>query len=198
MAGGRDRRPRRESGMVVVPTRTTETTEGGRVTFSCNRGGRSVAKVCNCRIERVAGRRIPRRGQRIGGGVFQRGGLASRQVPRKVYRELLAAESRGGYMQSCVIGCVRRISAALGDSLKLPPDLHLLPSGWPDVFAWTWAARMSGTSKSRLYKSFGGRFSVGESWISPKTIQTRLPKLSRETSCWLAVRQSCSLLSFSQ
>ena len=27
-----------------------------------------------------------------------------RQVPRKVYRELLAASSKGSYMQSCVIG----------------------------------------------------------------------------------------------
>lgn len=27
-----------------------------------------------------------------------------RDVPRKVYRELLKAESKGSYMQSCVIG----------------------------------------------------------------------------------------------
>jgi hypothetical protein len=27
-----------------------------------------------------------------------------REVPRKVYRELLAADSKGSYMRSCVIG----------------------------------------------------------------------------------------------
>ena len=37
--------------------------------------------------------------------VFSNGAVwRYRQVPRKVYRELLAAESKGSFMQSCVIG----------------------------------------------------------------------------------------------
>jgi hypothetical protein len=36
--------------------------------------------------------------------VFQSGAVWRYKVPRKVFKELLAAESKGSYMRACVIG----------------------------------------------------------------------------------------------